>query len=110
MQERGQVQVLPRVHRKGLARHNELNPGREQNYDLLKDQQIMEPISISAIDCRICNGTHAPGKCRRQRHDRIPFSGHVDAEVQRSALRDVNRYDELRRTIENELAGAKSPQ
>jgi hypothetical protein len=89
---------------KGLARHNELNPDHKQNYDLLKEQQIMEPISSSAIDCRICNGTHAPGKCRRQRHDRIPFSGHVDAEVQRSALRDVNRYASLQRTIENELA------
>ena len=100
----------------GLARHNELHPDHKKNYDLLKGQQIMEPISAS-IDCKVCNGTHAPGNCKqKQRHDRAssrsrdPFSGHVDAEVQRSALRDVNRYDEIRRTIENELAGAKLPQ
>ena len=95
---------------KGLAKHNELNPTHRKNYDLLKEQQIMEPISAS-IDCKVCNGTHAPGNCKqKQRHDRAssrsrdPFSGHVDAEVQRSALLDVNRYASLQRTIENELA------
>ena len=31
----------------GLARHNELNPGHKKKYDLLKDQQIMEPIFAS---------------------------------------------------------------
>ncbi len=64
----------------------------------------MEPISISAIDCRIFNGSHAPGRCKQQRPGRVPFSGYVNAEDQHSALRDVNLYGELRRTIENELA------
>ena len=53
----------------GLARHNELHPDHRKNYDLLKGQQIMEPISAS-IDCKVCNDTHAPGKCRQKRRGR----------------------------------------
>ena len=94
----------------GLARHNELHPDHRKNYDLLKGQQIMEPISAS-IDCRVCNGTHAPGNCKqKQRRDRassrgrVPFSGHASAVDRASGIQDVNRYASLQRTIENELA------
>ena len=69
----------------------------------------MEPISTS-IDCKVCNGTHAPGNCKqKQRHrassrNRNPFSGHVSAVDRVSGIQDVNRYASLQRTIENELA------
>jgi hypothetical protein len=90
----------------GLAKHNELHPDHKKNYDLLKGQQIMEPISAS-IDCRVCNDSHAPGKCKQKHRGRGNFSGHVSAEDQASRFQDVNRYAPLQsfqRTIENELA------
>ena len=59
----------------------ELHPDRKKNYDFLKGQQIMEPI-LKGIDCPICNGTHAPGKCRQRRRGRGVFSGHASAEDQ----------------------------
>jgi len=87
----------------GLAKHNELHPDHKKNYDLLKDQQIMEPI-LKAIDCQICNGTHAPGKCKLKRRGRDAFSGHVSAANQAPGFQDVNRYAHLSLMIENELA------
>jgi hypothetical protein len=89
----------------GLAKHNELHPGHQKNYDLLKDQQIMEPI-LKSIDCKDCKATHPVGKCKLKRRG-LDFSGHVCPEDQAPGLHDVNRYaplQSLQRTIENELA------